>query len=80
MTGALSKELPDYKMLVDLKGNNLHYDSFPTQWLNSSTDLKPDLIIVPPNNAPIIIGELTSPMLPSGHERMESKEGKEVQR
>ena len=52
----------DFKILVDLPNHPQYYESFPTEWLNSSSDMKPDLIIVPPN-APIIIGELTSPAL-----------------
>jgi hypothetical protein len=62
---SLASELESggYKVMADLPGHNLHYDSFPTQWLERSTELRPDLVIIPPNNAPLIIGELTSPML-----------------
>ena len=63
--------------MVDLQGHKLHYGgSFPTQWFNSNSDLKPDLIILPPKNAPIIIGELTSPMLPKMKWWNEEKERK----
>jgi molecular chaperone GrpE (heat shock protein) len=66
MVNALRAELDsDYKVMVDLPGHNLHYDSFPSQYLTSNSNLLPDLIILPPNDAPIIIGELTSPTLPN---------------
>ncbi len=65
MVNALRTELDsDYKVMVDLPGHNLHYDSFPSQYLTSNSNLLPDLIIQPPNDALIIIGELTSPTLP----------------
>jgi len=38
--------------------------------------LKPDLIILPPNNAPIIIGELTSPTLLKMRDCNQKKEKK----
>ncbi len=74
---SVTKELDgNFKVMADLPGHALHYENFPTQWLNSSSNLKPDLIIVPPNNAPIIIGELTSPSLQNmkmWHIRKETK-------
>ena len=78
LTEALSKDMSaDFKIMVDLPGHKLHYSSFPTQWLNSSSgNLKPDLIILPPKNAPVIIGELTSPMLQAMKEWNITKETK----
>ena len=78
LTNALSKELnDDFKILVDLPGHKLDYGgSFPTQWLSSNSELKPDLIILPPKNAPIIIGELTSPCLQTMKEWNVKKENK----
>jgi hypothetical protein len=74
---SLNNELDSsYKVMVDLPGHRLHYESFPSQWLNSNSDLKPDLIILPPNNAPIIIGELTSPNLQAMNDWNARKEKK----
>jgi hypothetical protein len=47
-----------------------------TDFITTVSDLKPDLIILPPNNAPIIIGELTSPKLQAMNDWNARKEKK----